>query len=220
MSLVEIKNISKSYQDGTEKRLILDDTGLSIEAGEFAAIVGPSGCGKTTFLTIAGLLLTPEFGEITIDGELVSGKNAKERTLIRRDKIGFIFQDHQLFPYLKGMDQLTSFQKSEAKKIVDLDEMIEDLDLKQVINNYPAKMSGGEKQRIAIVRAFSNDPAFILADEPTASLDSDRGAKVVEMISTQVKKHKKAALMVTHDESVLKYVDTIYHMSHGKLVKE
>lgn len=215
-AVLDIRNIAKSYVDGSETRKILDHAGLSLVEGEFAAIVGPSGCGKSTFLTIAGMLLSPDEGEVYIKGRNVSSLRRSEWTKIRRNQIGFIFQDHQLLPYLKGKEQLSVIPSVNPH----IHDMIDDLDLGPVMNKYPSKMSGGEKQRVAILRAFANNPDLILADEPTASLDEERSERVVSMIQKEVKKYRKAALMVTHDERVLKYVDTVYRMDHGRLVKQ
>lgn len=218
-NVLEIKDIVKTYMDGEEERLILDGAGITLKEDEFAAIVGPSGCGKSTFLTIAGMLLSSDGGSIKIRGKVISDRKKKEWTKIRQEHIGFVFQDHQLLPYLKGREQISAFQNRKSCDI-DLSSMISDLGLEDVLDHYPNKMSGGEKQRVAILRAFANNPDVILADEPTASLDEERSDKVVSLIRKEIKRYHKAALMVTHDERVLKYVDTVYRMDHGKLIKE
>lgn len=149
-------------------------------------------------------------------------KQNKKLVKIRREKIGFIFQSHHLLPYLTAKEQLTfviDMNKKKGKTNMDADEMLEDLGLSGCANKYPAKMSGGEKQRVAIARAFMNDPDVILADEPTASLDGIRGRQVVELIKKEVKKHNKAAIMVTHDERVLDLVDVVYRLENAELKK-
>lgn len=215
--VLQMEHITKSYQDGAGKNEVLNDISLKVERGEFIAIVGPSGSGKSTFLTIAGMLLSPDFGTVLIDGKNVSDTKKREWSKIRQEHIGFIFQSHQLLPYLKAKDQLAMFQTKENKDRINIDEMLQELEIEKCKNKYPSKMSGGERQRVAIARAFVNDPDIILADEPTASLDGVRGRKVVEMIRFEVKKHDKAAIMVTHDERVLDLADRVYYLENGRL---
>ena len=225
---IRLKHITKKYQDGDQENTVLDDISLEVKQGEFIAIVGPSGSGKSTLLSIAGALLSETSGEVMIGSTRVSEKNRKLWTKIRSEQIGFIFQNHQLMPFLTVEEQLklvSDFSKKKQKKAEILvrkklaDELLEDLGLGELKKKYPAKMSGGEKQRVAIARAFMNNPDVILADEPTASLDGKRGRQVVEMIRKEVKKHKKAAIMVTHDERVLDMVDVVYRLENGKLEK-
>lgn len=219
---IQIKNITKSYPDGEHETIILDDISLNVKPGEFVAIVGPSGSGKSTFLSIAGALLSPTSGEVIIGNEPLKFNNHKHLISVRREKIGFIFQSHHLLPFLTAREQLQlvkDMNPGNSSSSMDVDEMLENLGFKNAKDRYPAKMSGGEKQRIAIARAFMNDPDVILADEPTASLDGVRGRQVVELIKQQVKKHNKAAIMVTHDERVLDLVDVVYRLENAKLVK-
>lgn len=214
-TVLNMKDIDKSYRDGEAQRTILDHVNLTVRAGEFVAIVGPSGCGKSTLLNIAGMMLSLDSGEIELCGQVVSALPKKKWTQIRREMIGFIFQNHQLLPYLKAGEQLSVLLKSDRQKI---QELFSELGIEHLMNQYPARMSGGERQRVAIARAFASDAALILADEPTASLDSERGHHVVEMIQMEVHKRNKAAVMVTHDERVLDLADKIYQMEDGKLV--
>lgn len=216
-NLIELKNIKKSFKDGNSNREILKDINLTVSEGEFIAIVGPSGSGKSTLLTIAGLLLAADDGQVIISNKDMTSKKQKEWTKLRKEHIGFIFQNHQLLPYLTAEEQLKTFQDKKYKTIMDPDELLSGLGLDQVKKHYPAKMSGGEKQRVAIARAFVNNPDVILADEPTASLDKERGRQVVEMIREEVKKHNKAAIMVTHDERVLDLADKVYRLEDGIL---
>lgn len=220
MTLI-MKNISKSYQDGEQQIEVLKNVSLEVAQGEFVAILGPSGAGKSTFLSIAGALLSPTTGEIMIGGKGLSNLSNKELTKVRLDKVGFIFQGANLIPYLNVRDQLLLIaelagqkgSKSKEKAVVLLKEL--GLDARQ--NNYPESLSGGEKQRVAIVRALMNNPDIILADEPTASLDANRGHKVVQMIADEVKRKNKAAIMVTHDERVLDLVDRVIRIEDGYL---
>lgn len=216
--IIELKNIRKSFKDGSSNREILKGINLSVAPGEFVAIVGPSGSGKSTLLSIAGLLLGADSGSIIIAGNDMTAKKQKAWTHLRKEHIGFIFQNHQLLPFLTAEEQLNAFQDKKNKNEMNTDELLTGLGLDAVKKHYPAKMSGGEKQRVAIARAFVNNPDLILADEPTASLDKERGRQVVEMIRDEVKKHAKAAIMVTHDERVLDLADRVYRLDDGVLV--
>lgn len=217
---LQLKNITKKYHDGESENIVLKDISLNVKHGEFVAIVGPSGSGKSTLLSIAGMLLSPNSGEIVLNGKCLSDEKQKNWTKIRRKQIGFIFQNHQLLPYLTVEDQLKLVKNMNKETSLDVNETLKELGLKDCAKKYPSNMSGGEKQRIAIARAFMNNPDVILADEPTASLDGDRGRQVVEMIKKEVMKHNKAAVMVTHDERILDLVDVIYRMDKGVLVRD
>ncbi|ECP9719994.1 ABC transporter ATP-binding protein [Listeria monocytogenes] len=219
-----MKNISKNYQDGEQVIEVLKNVSLEVAQGEFVAIVGPSGAGKSTFLSIAGALLSPTEGEIAIGGTTLNNMSEKALTKVRLDKVGFIFQGANLIPYLNVRDQLLviaelSGEKGGAAK-ERADKLLQELGLKARQNNYPESLSGGEKQRVAIARALMNDPDIILADEPTASLDANRGHKVVQMIADEVKRKNKAAIMVTHDERVLDLVDRVIRIEDGYLKAE
>ncbi|MGQ1716294.1 ABC transporter ATP-binding protein [Listeria monocytogenes] len=216
-----MKNISKNYQDGEQVIEVLKNVSLEVAQGEFVAIVGPSGAGKSTFLSIAGALLSPTEGEIAIGGKVLNDLTSKELTKVRLDKVGFIFQGANLIPYLNVRDQLLviaelSGEKGRGAK-EKADELLKELGLTARENNYPESLSGGEKQRVTIARALMNDPDIILADEPTASLDANRGHKVVQMIADEVKRKNKAAIMVTHDERVLDLVDRVIRIEDGYL---
>ncbi|WP_258309089.1 ABC transporter ATP-binding protein [Listeria monocytogenes] len=218
-----MKNISKNYQDGEQVIEVLKNVSLEVAQGEFVAIVGPSGAGKSTFLSIAGALLSPTEGEIAIGGKVLNDLTSKELTKVRLDKVGFIFQGANLIPYLNVRDQLLviaelSGEKGRGAK-EKADELLKELGLTARENNYPESLSGGEKQRVAIARALMNDPDIILADEPTASLDANRGHKVVQMIADEVKRKNKAAIMVTHDERVLDLVDRVIRIRVGSRMR-
>ncbi|EUJ43165.1 ABC transporter ATP-binding protein [Listeria riparia] len=220
MTLI-MQNISKNYRDGEQVVEVLKNVSLEVKQGEFVAIVGPSGAGKSTFLSIAGALLTPTSGEITIGGQALSSLSTKALTRVRLEKVGFIFQGANLIPYLNVKDQLlviaelAGHRNSEAKQRAT--QLLEELGLSHRANQYPEKLSGGEKQRVAIARAMMNNPDVILADEPTASLDAERGYSVVQMIAQEVKRNNKAAIMVTHDERILDLVDRVVRIEDGQL---
>jgi len=219
--ILRLENITKSFGDGDSTITILNDISMSLTRGEFVAIAGPSGSGKSTLLSIIGALLTPSSGNVILDNKDISEYKPNKLTAVRKDKIGFIFQSANLIPYLTIKDQLMLIRNisKENKKIYDkrAAELIEHLGLNHRIKTYPNQLSGGERQRVAIARAFMNDPDIVLADEPTASLDSERGKKVVDMISNEVKAKNKAAIMVTHDERVLHVCDRVLYLEDGKL---
>lgn len=217
--LLELTDICKSYRDGENSRMVLNGANLTVGKGEFVAIVGPSGSGKSTFLSIAGLLLTPDSGRVIIGGRDVTKISGQKRTMLRRESLGFIFQSHNLLPYLKTADQLSIVQERGNRDRIHIDELLKELDIADCKGKFPSQMSGGEKQRVAIARAFINDPDIILADEPTASLDAERGRTTVEMIRDEVKKRNKAAVMVTHDTRILDLTDRVYRIENGQVVQ-
>ncbi|MDU1844442.1 MAG: ABC transporter ATP-binding protein [Niallia nealsonii] len=220
--IMRLENITKSFGDGGTTVTILKDISFSLNRGEFIAIVGPSGSGKSTLLSIIGALLTPSSGKVMIDKSNIADYKPAKLTSVRRDKIGFVFQSSNLIPYLTVKDQLMLIGNisNQNKKIYDKRsaELIQHLGLNHRVKTFPNQLSGGEKQRVAIARAFMNDPDIVLADEPTASLDSERGKQVVNMIAKEVKSRNKAAIMVTHDERMLHVCDRVLHLEDGKLV--
>lgn len=222
---LQLKNITKKYIDGDSENTVLNNVSINVKPGEFVAIVGPSGSGKSTFLSIAGALLSASNGEIMIGDTNLNKKSKKELADIRRNQIGFVFQSHQLIPYLTVIDQLKLIPKlSNNKNTKEVNKhankLLKEFGLEDKLTKYPSKLSGGEKQRVAIARALMNNPDIILADEPTASLDGERGREVVSMIKDEIKKYNKAALMVTHDERILDLVDTIYRIENGNITLE
>ncbi|CAH0177763.1 ABC transporter ATP-binding protein [Peribacillus simplex] len=215
------ENVSKIYGEGDNKVTALDNISLNVRAGEFVAIVGPSGSGKSTFLSIAGALLSPSKGRLLLNDEDITTLSPKELTRVRLEKIGFVFQSSNLVPYLTVRDQLLLLSeligKRDKKTIKKADELISHLGLGHRADHLPEALSGGERQRVAIARSLMNDPEIILADEPTASLDSKRGRDVVEMLAHEVKSRKKAAIMVTHDERMLDLCDRVVNITDGKV---
>ena len=224
MAIIELENIRKSYADGNQMHHVLNQLELSVEPNEFVAILGPSGSGKSTLLAIAGLLLSADEGRIRIAGQDLTGLNQSQWTQKRLELLGFIFQDHQLLSYMKIGDQLELVaklkgEKDKKKRQEEVKALLTDLGIEACYHQYPNQMSGGQKQRVAIARAFIGNPQVILADEPTASLDPDRGQEIAQLIQKEVKSKNKSAIMVTHDRSILTYVDTIYELKHGQLLK-
>ena len=224
MAIIALEKIRKSYADGNQMHHVLNQLNLSVEPNEFVAILGPSGSGKSTLLAIAGLLLSADEGRIRIASQDLTGLNQGQWTQKRLELLGFIFQDHQLLSYMKIGDQLELVaklkgEKDKKKRQEEVKALLADLGIKACYHQYPNQMSGGQKQRAAIARAFIGNPQVILADEPTASLDPDRGQEIAQLIRKEVKSKNKSAIMVTHDRSILTYVDTIYELKHGQLLK-
>ncbi len=224
MSVIELQQIKKSYADGNQMRDVICDLNLTVEPQEFVAILGPSGSGKSTLLSIAGLLLSSDSGQVIIGGQNLTNLKQSEWTKKRLELLGFIFQDHQLLPYMKIGDQLEIVaklkgEKDASKRKEEVKGLLAELGIENCYGQYPNQMSGGQKQRAAIARAFIGNPQLILADEPTASLDPERGKEIAQLIQREVKSKHKSAIMVTHDRSVLEYVDTVYEMKKGKLVR-
>ncbi|MCR6786845.1 MULTISPECIES: ABC transporter ATP-binding protein [Bacillus cereus group] len=221
-SLLKLDKVSKVYGEGNTEVTALHPISLDVKAGEFIGIVGPSGSGKSTLLSIAGALLSPSKGDIYIREQNITQLSEKEMTDIRLKKIGFIFQFANLVPYLNVKEQLLYIAKlkKESKQESEkrADHLLAAFGLGERKNHYPNQLSGGEKQRVAIARAFMNNPDLILADEPTASLDSKRAREVVEMMKREVKESQKAAIMITHDERMLDVCDRILTLRDGELI--
>lgn len=218
MNAIEFKNVTKSFQDGDATIEALKNTNFSVKKGEFVAIIGPSGSGKSTFLTIAGGLQALSDGEVLINGKTFSGKKEKERAKLRFDEIGFILQSSNLVPFLSVKNQLKLVDKvSKSKAMTKGGELLKQLGVASLVNKYPEELSGGERQRVAIVRALYHDPTIILADEPTASLDTDKAFEVVKILAEETKEKNKATIMVTHDLRLVDYCDKVYLMEDGVL---
>ena len=220
MSVIELKNISKSYGQGNAKVDALKDVNFEAKEGEVVLIEGPSGAGKSTFLTIAGALQKPTSGEVFIGGKDVTNYSPKQADALRLDKIGFVLQAYNLVPYLTVKEQFILVDKVKKNGNMSkdrLDNLLNELGIMQLINKYPKELSGGQQQRVAIARALYADPAIILADEPTASLDSEKVEEVGKLFKSLAKQKEKAIILVTHDLRLNKYSDKIYEMLDGRL---
>ena len=223
MNVLEFKKVTKSYQDGNNEIEALKETNFKIEEGQFIAIIGPSGSGKSTFLTLAGGLQTPSKGQIIINGKDYTNLSEKERAKLRFNDIGFVLQASNLVPFLTAKQQLElvdRINKNNKQTIQDKHALFKELGIEYLENKLPKDLSGGERQRLAIARALYNDPAIILADEPTASLDSDRAFEVVDLLSKECREKNKSIIMVTHDNRMIEKCDHVYRMKDGILTKE
>ena len=221
MKLIELIDVSRSFGEGELRIDALKSTNLAVEAGEFVAIIGPSGSGKSTFLTITGGLQSPSEGRVLINGNPFSDVSEKKRAKLRFEEIGFILQASNLVPFLTVQDQLHLANKVERSKVdkQKRDELLKELGIFELKNKFPSDLSGGQQQRVAIARALYHDPAVILADEPTASLDTQKAFEVVEILARETKMKKKATIMVTHDERLIVYCDKVYVMKDGILTE-
>ncbi|EST10754.1 ABC transporter ATP-binding protein [Sporolactobacillus laevolacticus] len=219
MSILKIQNASKIYGSGHTQVNALKPTHFTAETGELIAVIGPSGSGKSTFLTIAGGLQKPTEGSVLINGQDVTELSEKKRSMIRLSEVGFILQASNLIPYLTVDNQFRLLDKVKKGNMNpnEKDKLFNQLGIEDLIKKYPADLSGGEKQRVAIAKALYTKPSLLLADEPTASLDSNRAFEVISILSLEVKEKNKAAIMVTHDNRLTKYCDKVFVIIDGQL---
>lgn len=217
--LLELQRVTRTFTQGNEKIHALQETNFSIEAGEFVAVIGPSGSGKSTFLTIAGGLQTPTSGRVIIDGTDVTDMSTKQLSRVRFAHVGFILQASNLVPFLTVDQQLElrdRVNRTRTNRRV-RDDLFDTLAITKLRRKYPSDLSGGERQRVAIAKVLYSNPNLILADEPTASLDTTKAYEVVELIARETRERGKATIMVTHDERLIKYCDRVYEMRDGVL---
>ena len=222
MSVIELKNINKYFGKGTAQVHVLRDLNFTAEKGKLILILGPSGSGKSTFLTIAGGLQSADSGQVMINDKDISVFSAKERDNLRLNQIGFILQAYNLVPYLTVAEQFTLVDK--IKKVNNLskealNQLLVKLGIDNLINKYPDQLSGGQKQRVAIARALYTNPKIILADEPTAALDSVKVKEVGSLLANLAHDQNKAILVVTHDVRLEKFADEIYQLDDGNLIR-
>lgn len=221
MKALELKNITQQFSDGDKIKTVVNNVNFSINRGEFVAIIGPSGSGKSTLLTIAGGLQTPTTGEVIIGDESFYQAKEKDRANLRFQKVGFILQSSNLIPYLTVTEQFLLLDKVKKENIQreKKEELFKQLDILHLKNKYPRDISGGERQRVAIAKALYNNPTIILADEPTASLDTERAYEVIKLLAKEAKEKNKATLMITHDRRMVELCDAVYEMKDGFLNK-
>ncbi|MBO3078023.1 ABC transporter ATP-binding protein [Mammaliicoccus vitulinus] len=220
MELV-VEHVTKSFGEKEAKTQVLNDITFTAEKGELIVLNGASGSGKSTLLSIIGGLLGKSSGKITLDDLDYVDLSDKKLTDMRLNQIGFIFQSSHLIPYLNVTDQLTyvgqmaGMGKKEAKDRAE--KLLTEIGLSHRLKAYPNALSGGEKQRVAIMRAWMNHPKMILADEPTASLDSKRAIEVAKMIRNNVKENNSIGIMITHDERIFEFADKVIKLSDGRI---
>ena len=218
---LEVEGLTKIYGEGHTAVTAVSEASLDLAGNEFVGLLGPSGSGKTTLISMIGALLTPTDGSVRIGGEDISGMSKKEQTRFRANRIGFVFQSFNLVPFLTARENLTvmaNVSDLSKKEIGDrADQLLEELGLADRRDNLPEQLSGGERQRVAIGRALVTDPDLILVDEPTASLDTELGKAVVEMLAKEIKERNKAGIMVTHDLRMVEYTDRTIEIVDGRL---
>lgn len=220
---LEVKDLVKTFAlDGTTIHAV-DHVSFQVKSGEFVALVGPSGSGKTTMLSILAALLSPTSGQVLIDGQDLATMNEKQRVKLRREKIGFTFQANNLIPFLTAKENVEFMLrlngKADREGRIRSAEILTRLGLTDRLDNLPAQLSGGQQQRVAIARALIHNPAVVLADEPTASLDTERAFQVVETFAHLIHENNRAGIIVTHDLRMCQYVDRVLQMQDGKLVR-
>lgn len=220
-SMLLMENITKKFVQGKQEINALKQINLDVKQGEFISIIGPSGSGKSTFLTISGGLQQPTSGEIKINDISFTHLSEKERTKLRFKEIGFILQSSNLIPFLTIQEQFFLVDKinKEKMKSADIENLLKSLDIYDLKDKYPRDLSGGERQRVAIGRALYNEPNLILADEPTASLDTEHAYEVVKLLVKEAHEKQKATVMVTHDHRMIKWSDRVFEMRDGELVE-
>jgi putative ABC transport system ATP-binding protein len=221
---IDIKNLSKGFQEGGNTRRVLENANLSLPAGKFTAIIGRSGSGKSTLLNLISGIEQPDSGEIWLDGSSLTAMDERQRTLFRRTQIGFVFQFFNLLPTLTVQENITlpleisGVRPAEAR--TKAAPLLEAVGLADRANTYPDRLSGGEQQRVAIARALVNDPKLVLADEPTGNLDRNTGQSVLTLLDELTRQANKNLIMVTHSIASTDQADLIFRLKGGKLHPE
>ncbi|MCK4835382.1 MAG: ABC transporter ATP-binding protein [Candidatus Aminicenantes bacterium] len=222
MSIIRVKNVSKIYRTNNISFPALNDISFSVEAGEFLSIAGPSGSGKTTILNIVGCLDIPTRGEVFLDEKQISSKKSHELANIRRHNIGFVFQTFNLIPILTAFENVEfplilkgdlSVKERELRVVA----MLTDVGLKDYLDRKPNEMSGGQQQRVAVARALVKNPQLILADEPTANLDSKTGKEILELMLEMNQKMGATFIFSTHDRMVMDFARRLIKLKDGKI---
>lgn len=219
MAVLELNQVTKSFGEGHKKVEAMKETEFKAEKGELIAVIGPSGSGKSTFLTVAGGLQTPTSGEVIINNQNITKLTEKKRSNIRLQEIGFILQSSNLVPFLTVDNQMRLLDKVKKGNMTkeELEQLYSDLGIYDLKQKYPSDLSGGERQRVAIAKSLYSNPSILLADEPTASLDSDRAYEVMELLQTETKNKNTTTIVVTHDTRLIDYCDKVYKMTDGVL---
>lgn len=217
---LSLSGVTLELGDGDETVLALDDVDLTVEPGEFVAVVGPSGSGKSSLLAVAGALVHPTRGSVHVAGEELDGLGARDRARVRRTSIGFVFQSGNLLPALSAADQLRlplRFNRAARAGARDPRALLAEVGMEAKADRRPHQLSGGERQRVGIARALVTSPRVLLVDEPTAALDRQRSRDVADLLARETRQHGVATVMVTHDHDILGACDAVYAMADGRL---
>lgn len=221
ISNVLVEELHKVYGEGEAVVRALNGVSLALEENSFIAILGPSGSGKTTLLSCLGGILKPSKGTIALDGINVGELNSSKLASYRQHKVGFVFQSFNLVPSLSAAENIEVALKIAGKKNSESSkrahELLKQMELEKRAHHHPAELSGGEKQRVSIARALANDPKVILADEPTANLDTKTAKKIIRLLESLAREHNKTVIVVTHDERMIDHVDAVYRLTDGKI---
>lgn len=222
MAFIEVKNLCKVYGKGEAEVKALDNINLNIEQGEFVAIVGPSGSGKSTLLHLLGGVDKPTSGEVIIKGESIYKLKEKELSILRRRKLGFVFQFFNLIPVLTAEENIEMPVLLDNGKIDKkyMNELLKLLGLEERRNHHPSELSGGQQQRVSIGRALANKPSIIFADEPTGNLDSKNSKEVLELLKYCAKKYNQTLILITHDINIAKSADRVITIEDGKITTD
>lgn len=216
MALIELKNVSRVYKSGDHELKALNDINLSLEEGKFIVILGPSGAGKSTLLNLLGGLDSPTSGTITVNGKDISELSGDELAEYRASTVGFVFQFYNLIPTLTVRENV-ELVNAIAPNALSGEAMIEEVGLKDHLDNFPSELSGGEQQRVSIARALAKNPKILLCDEPTGALDSETGALVLKLLLKMAKSYGKTIIIVTHNQNIAKMADEVIRVKNGTI---
>ncbi len=220
--ILKVENLTKVYGKGENRVVAVDNVSFSVKRGEFVAIVGSSGSGKSTILHLIGGVDRPTSGKVYIEGKDVYSLNEENLAIFRRRQVGLIYQFYNLIPILNVVENITLPCDLDGKKVekTRIDEILKVLGLENRKNNLPNELSGGQQQRVSIGRALINNPAIILADEPTGNLDSKSSDEIVELLKVSNKKYNQTIIMITHNLEIAKIADRVIKIEDGKIVSE
>ncbi|MCB8982717.1 MAG: ABC transporter ATP-binding protein [Ardenticatenaceae bacterium] len=221
MSMVRIEQLSKYFSEGSQQRQVLDAVNACVDEGEFVALLGRSGSGKSTLLNLISGIEKPDSGDVTIHDVTITRLRERERTLFRRDNIGFVFQFFNLIPTLTVLENVTLPQELAGKKATAVSphalHLLDQVGLADRRDTFPDKLSGGEQQRVAIARALAHNPLLVLADEPTGNLDEETGQRVLQLLIDLTRGAGKTLLMATHSPEIVPFADRVIEVHNGRL---
>ena len=221
--IISVNQLVRHHHSGEQLIRAVDGVSFTVDQGEFVSIVGASGSGKSTLLSLLAGLEVADSGEIWVDGEKIHSLNEAQRVAFRRQKLGFVFQSFQLFPHFTALEnvlfplELSGTKQARSELVTKAKNLLEQLGLGDRLEHFPAQLSGGEQQRVAIARSFAAEPTLLLADEPTGNLDTETGLRVMEQFESLRAQHQLTVLMVTHDPAIAKQADRCLRMTAGQL---